>query len=409
MDARGQIADLVSVGRRGPGTDAERRAAQHLCRRLEALGREADAEPIWIRPSWPIVHTALALMGIVASVISTGEPVVAAIVAGVALAAAVADVGGRMPSPARLLTGRRASQNVVSRERGGRPGTLVLVAHHDAGRSGIAFGRIAEVGAALGRRLRRPIGPFGPVVWSLALVLACCVLRAAGIEATALAAVQFAATVVLIAAVALFADIALSDPVPGASDNASGVATVLRLAERYGGDLDHFDVWVLLPGAEEALGEGMRHWMKKHRRSLDPTRTVFVNVDTVGAGTVRFSRREGPLVTARMHPRLVALCDQIAAEDAGEGRYGARPVVMRGVTDALAARRRRFPAVTISCRDENDRPPQLHRVTDTPEHLDAAALERAYGFCSELIELIDEQIGPDVAAAVSAPEAFRPA
>jgi Zn-dependent M28 family amino/carboxypeptidase len=203
--------------------------------------------------------------------------------------------------------------------------------------------------------------------------------------------------VVLILAIPAFADIALSSIVPGASDNASGVATALRLAERYGGDLEHFDVWVLLTGGEEAFGEGMREWMRRHRRALDSTRTVFLNIDTVGSGTVRYTRREGALVPTRHHPRLLELCRQIAEEDADEGRYGARPVTGRGLADSLAARRAGFPAITISCRAPSDHAPNLHRHTDVPAAVEDAALDRAFRFCSELIELIDEEIGPDVA------------
>ena len=52
--------------------------------------------------------------------------------------------------------------------------------------------------------------------------------------------------------------------------------------------------------------------------------------------------------------------------------------------------------MTVSCRDANDHPANLHRETDTPAHVDDDALERAFGFCSELIELIDERVGPDL-------------
>jgi hypothetical protein len=36
--------------------------------------------------------------------------------------------------------------------------------------------------------------------------------------------------------------------------------------------------------------------------------------------------------------------------------------------------------------------------------VDHQALERAYGFCSELIELIDEEIGPDLPEAAELSE-----
>jgi hypothetical protein len=396
IDARQEIEDLVAFKGRAPGTDVERRTAQHLRHRLEALGREVEVQTSWIRPAWALAHTAYALLGVVASVISTAEPTVAAIVAGVAIVLLVADIGGRVHL-GRRLTGRRASQNVLSREDGGRPGTLVLVAHYDSASTGFVHGAPARALAWVGRRLHRPIGAFELMLAALVVVLACSVLRAAEVESIALSAVQFVATVGLIFAVTFLADIALSGASPGASDNASGVATVLRLAERYGDDLDHFDVWVLLTGGEEALAEGMRAWMRRHRRELDPTATIFLNVDTVGSGTVRYTRRIGPLLSASTHPRLVGLCRRLAAEDAEHGRYGVRPIVLRGVDDALAARRARFPAMSISCRGDDDRPEHVHRETDTPDRIDDAALARAFGFCSELIELIDEEIGPDVA------------
>src|SRR4051794_8036595 len=124
IDTREEIEDLVAFEERGPGTDAERRAAQHLRSRLVEMGREAVAEPTWIRPNWPLAHTADALFGIVGSLVATTAATGGAIVAAVALVAALADLGGRVHS-GRLFTGRRGSQNVVSREDGGRPGALV--------------------------------------------------------------------------------------------------------------------------------------------------------------------------------------------------------------------------------------------------------------------------------------------
>jgi hypothetical protein len=286
---------------------------------------------------------------------------------------------------ARRLTPRRASQNVVSREDGGRPGTLVLVAHYDAGRSGAVFGwRLAE-------------RAFEVLFWSIVVVLACSALRLAGLDATPLTLVQFAATVGLIVAIPLLADVGLSSVVPGANDNASGVATVLRLAERYGGDLDHFDVWVVLTGAEEGMELGMRAWLRSHRRRLHRDRTAVVCVDQVGAGTVRYARREGYVLPNSHNASLIRLCDQIAEEDAADdARYGARPHTARFATDAFAARVAGFPAVSVSCLGARDVAPHHPRVSDTVENVDGDALERAFGFCSELIELIDERIGPEL-------------
>jgi hypothetical protein len=384
VDPLPEIESLVEHAGRAPGSDAERRAARRLEARLRDMGRHAAVEPIEVRPSFTLTHLLHAAVAIVASVLSVSAPFPATALLLVTAASAYGDLTGRFQL-ARRLTPRRASQNVVSREDGGRPGTLVLVAHYDAGRGGAAFGwRAAE-------------GAFQGFFAAIAVALLCAALRLVGVDATPLTAVQFAATVALIVSVPVLADIGLSGVVPGANDNASGVVTALRLAERYGGDLDHFDVWVVLTGAEEGMELGMRAWLRKHRRRLAHKTTAFLCVDEVGAGSVRYARREGYLVPVAQNRQLLELCDQIAEEDAAdEGRYGARAYTARRATDAHAARVAGYPAVSVSCLDERDAAPHHHRESDTVENVDLDALDRAFRFCSELIELIDERIGPEL-------------
>jgi hypothetical protein len=397
LDPLRDIEALLAHGARGPGTDAERRAAHHLEKRLRELGRGARIEPIQVRPSHALTHLIHAVAAIVGSVLSVSAPLAGAIVLLVTAASAFGDLTGSFHL-ARRLTRSRASQNVVSPEDGGLPGTLVLVAHYDAARTGAPFGpRVSERLATLGRLVRRPIGRFEPFFWSIVVVFACAVLRLAGIDATPLTVIQFLATVVLIVSVPLLVDVALAETVSGANDNASGVATVLRLADRYGGDLDHFDVWVLFTGAEEGMELGMRAWLRAHKRELDSERTAFLCVDQVGRGTIRYARREGYVIAQPQHADLLELCDQIADEDSdGEGRYRARSYVSRSATDAHAARVAGFPAVSISCLGALDYAPHHHLPSDTVENLDESALDRAFRFCSELIELIDERLGPEL-------------
>jgi len=388
-----EIENLVAHEGRWPGTDAERRAANHLATRLEDLDRDAVVEPTSVRPNYALTHMAHALLAVVASVVSVEAPRIGLGLALLAVVSTLGDLTGRLYL-IRRLTSRRASQNVISREDGGKPGTLILVAHYDAARTGTVFNpRLLRSGAALGRRLHRSLGAFELMFWPMALVALCIGLRAAGVEAEALSIVQFVPTAALIVAVALLAELALGPIVPGASDNASGVATVLDLADEYGGTLEHFDLWVLLPGAEEGLLLGMREWMKAHRKELDPRTTIFLNVDTVGHGSVRWMRKEGFIVARRYHPTLVGFCKEIGDED---DAYGARPYVSRFASDALAARTRGFPAVTITCLDEVDYPPHYHQPTDTPDRIDAAALGSAREFCAELIETIDDRVGPEL-------------
>ncbi len=395
MEAQREIEALVGFEGRIAGSDAERRAADHLAGRLRDLGRNADIEPISVHSNYALTHLIHAVLAIAGSLVAVGSPLIGALIAAFALLSTVGDLTGNL-FLIRRLTGRRASQNVVSRENGDKPSTLILVAHYDAARGGSIFSRqLAERRATLAKRLRLPIGLGGGFALAVLLILLCAIVRILGLDSVVVSVAQFVPTALLVLAVPLLADLQLSPPSPGAGDNASGVATALRLAESRGGDLHHLDLWVLLTGAEEPMALGMREWLRRHRAELPRDRTVFVNLDKVAAGTVRYTTKEGVVLAAATDPELVAMCEEIGAEDGEEGRYGARPLVARGTSDALPARARGYRSITISCLGALDYQPNQHQPMDTPDRVDADALERAFGFSSALIERIDERLGAE--------------
>ena len=395
IDPEREIQELVDFDGRWPGTDAERRAAVHLKEKLERLGRGVEIEPIQIRPNWPVAYALIAVAAVVGSVISVKVELLGVVLLLLATVAAFAELTLTFLA-ARVLTGRRASQNVLSREQSDKPGTLVLMAHYDAARTGAVFSRRSlERTATLQKLIKRPIGPFAPFVWSIVVALVCALARFAGLHGLVLTIVQFIPTVLLIVSVPLLIDIALSGVVPGANDNASGVATVLKLAERYGGALDNFDLWVLFPGAEEGLVLGSRAWIKRHKDELDARNTVFVNVDSVGHGTVRWVKKEGFVFPLSYHPELLTLCEEIGEQQESE----TRGVVLRTLTDGYSMRSAGFPAVSIVCLNAMDYVPTFHQHDDVPENVDPKALERAFGFCCELVEAIDARVGPDLVRA----------
>ena len=392
MDLPAEIDALVGVGRRAPGSDAERRAAAHLEGRLKELGRDVEVESIEVWPNWPLAYAILAALAIVGSVLSVSVPALGAALALLAALLTFLDAGVLLPTLRRPL-GRRASQNVVSWGDRDKPGLLLLVAHYDAGRGGLALSQKAEERrATFGQLIRRPIGALEPLLWAELAVLVCCLLRLPGLGGILLTVVQFIPTVLLIVAVALLLDIALSGTKAGENDNATGAALALRLAERFGdGRLDHFDVHVLLTGGQKAIAAGSRAFLKRHKRELGRERTVILNIDAVGSGTVRYTSREGPLVAIGSHPQLVELCNAIAEDDQEEQTLGARSIVNRAPSDGYAARSAGLPAITITCRG---------RLDYVPARVDEQALERAEGFCAELIRRLDAEVGADLAAPV---------
>jgi hypothetical protein len=396
------VEKLVSFEGRGPGTKAERAAAEYLAGELKAIGRKAEIEPIRVRTAYHLTHALHALLGVVGSVVSVYvEPLGVAIL----LLAAVSmylDLTARLHLLRRLMP-RRPSQNVTSRgSRPEAPARLVLTAHYDAARSGLLFWRWSRPPGRLRRALSRLAGPIDVVFWSIIAVLLLAVARLfIGEESTLFTAIQFVPTVILIGAVMLFVDIALSEVVPGASDNASGVAATLELARRLAEAPpdEHLDVWVVFPGAKEGLMLGMREWMRAHSDELSPRSTFFVNIDTVGQGDVRFVGEEGYVVVSQHYARLVDLCNSIA---------NGKPHRLRFGTDGLIPLTRGFAAITICCTDEHGRLPNYHRHSDTPDRIDPQAIERAVRFAEKLVRRIDAELVPSIFPTLARREELPP-
>jgi peptidase M28-like protein len=390
------IRELCSFEDRLAGTDAERRAANRLATRLRDGGRRAEIEPTYVHPRYGLVHATHCALGFAGSLLAIVQPVIGF---AIVLATAVSmylDLNYRVYLVRRLFF-RRASQNVVSPgQRPDAPARVFLCAHYDAARTGAAFDpkRVAR-GARLAARLSLPIGPFRILFWSLAILLPILGARMAGIDSGLISLLQLFPTLILLVGAFLLTDIELSGVVPGANDNASGVATVLSLADELGANPPaHLDVWVLLTGAEECLQEGMRSFVRAHRGDLDRQTTYFVNVDTVGHGNVRFEAGAGWVVTYRLNRRLVELCNAIATADREDSnRYLARPLVHGIAGDSMPPRIAGFPATAISCRNDLNYVPGYHTPHDTPEHVDPAALDRAHGFALELVRALDRDVG----------------
>ena len=186
----------------------------------------------------------------------------------------------------------------------------------------------------------------------------------------------------MLVALALLIDIALSEIVPGACDNASAVAAVLSVAEELDADPPaNLDVWVILPGAEECNAEGMACYMRAHRGEIDRERTFFVNLDSVSYGDVHYQRSEGAIVNQAMDRRLVELCEEIAeAQRSAAGDDPGTPPA-RSATPSTPTPCPRSSAASgrsrSSAPSDGVGPPYYHTPEDTPAKVDGEALTRA--------------------------------
>jgi hypothetical protein len=359
-----------------------------------------------VRPDYPLTYVLHILLALAGSAVSARRPKLGVTALALALASAFGDSSARF-HVLRRLTQRAVTHNVLSRDPAdGKPGTLVLLAHYDAAKTGRLFDPEAlERRVRLGRRLGVNIGLFEPFTWSLVGLLALALLRTAGVRGRAVIAAQIPLALILAAHIPLLLEIRGSDAVPGAADNAAGVATVLRLAERRGGRLRHYDVWVLFTGAEEGLTLGVREWLRAHKHELDPRRTIFLNIDEAGYGTVRYAVSEPRALADADAPKLIDLCNEVRDRDPGAD---AQPMPTLALADAGVAAQHGYRAIRIACLPQPTFAPEYHRPTDTPDRLQPEALERAFDFCSQLIARIDSRLGAHVSGPERSPHGSPP-
>lgn len=405
MDAaarRELIKGLCAFEHRGPGSDAERRAANWLAEQLRGLGRRARIEPIHVHPEYSLVLALHLLLVLAGSLVALPLPAVGFAMILFAATSLYLDQNTRLYLLRRLFF-RRASQNVISP--GGNPEAplrVVLTAHYDAAKTGFVFGpRSHATASRIPESMRMLLGPVRILFWgAIVPLLLISALRMAGIGDTSLGAIQLIPTVIALVGIALCLDIALSEVVPGACDNASGVAAVLAVADELGADPpENLDLWVILPGGEECNAEGMAAHLRARRRRSEQGRTVFVNLDSVSYGAPHYVTAEGAIVSYPMDSRLLELCGSLEIDGNPPG-----PIRVPLHTDALPARARGLPAVSIVGARDGLGAPYYHTPDDTPEKVDAVALSTAVELAVALVRAIDRDLdAASTEAAVAVP------
>ena len=393
MPAAETIASLTAFDRRGPGTDAERRAALWLRDQLGAGGRSALLEPFWCRPNWALAHAWHALLGLAGGLVAVSDPTLGGLIVLAAVISVLADVTiGR--SPGRRLTPERASQNVVSRRDPPQHGhvRLILTANYDAGRMGLVYREVPRRIAAWVHRATGGRAP-GWLAWLMLAfwwLLVIAVARYHGAHGTAIGLLQLPPTIGLVLAVALLLELASAPPGPAAADNAGGVAATIALARALDASApSRLEVEVVLPGAGEGGGIGLRRHLRSRRRELTAENAIVLGIAACGAGSPRWWHSDGALIPLAYHRRLRELCAGIAR---AEPELGVAPHRGRGATPALPARIAGIPAIAIGCLDERGLVTRSHQPADTASALDSAAVDATVELALMLVDAIDAEV-----------------
>jgi Zn-dependent M28 family amino/carboxypeptidase len=203
---------------------------------------------------------------------------------------------------------------------------------------------------------------------------------------------------VLWLALASYVDIATNRTVPGANDNATGVAALLALARGFAADpLPHTEIILLATGCEESGMGGMAAWLRRWKGS-EPRRwkgsdpagrpvTPFVlSLDTLGSGTPIVCEAEATLFPHAYRPEDLDLAN------AGARRAGVEAPERWRVgawTDAVLARFAGLPALSLLSVGPDGVYTNWHLPTDTPDRVDFGCLEHCTRIARGIAEEID--------------------
>lgn len=356
---------------RGASTKSERAAAEYIRDRFASLTPDVELDDFYAIESPWLLFASYYAESIVIALLATWQAWLAFIYGFVVFLFYLAEYSGY-----RLLGNllpQYETQNVIARVHALKPACLVVVtAHYDTPRDHLL--RRPHVA-----RWLRPAHLL--IVSSMLLLLACCLVKEAGVfESWAVRpdlTVQWLCLTVLVLAAFIVGSCELSnDYLRGASDNASGVAVLLELANRIQqAPIEHADVWFVATGSKETWLSGMRHFLNAHR--LDKSNTYIINLDEVGMGELRYLTAEGLLHTFRSDPGLTE-----AAETASHA-IPAKPMAHRGLpTDAYLALVRGYKAIGITAQGGRT---DFDVDGDRPGEIDYTTVSRAADFAEQVI------------------------
>ncbi len=380
---RADVAALSQM-RRSSARAGERASAEWLLSRLRELGvADTRIEPYRYQASYALAHGIHNVAGLAASALGGAR--------GAALAAATLcsyelEVSGARQWLRRLL-GSGEGANVIARvpAAGRARASLVLVAHHDAANTGLIWSpRVVAAGGA--RHLRRHrVDPFmAQLELALALAGVGCLLPRRSRATRALAAA------ILGLATLADADVARSETVPGACDNASGVAVCIDLLRALvAAPLPDIDVLVAFTGSEEAGMGGMAAFLQRHGGSLERMPAFVLGLDTLGAGRPIVCSAEGAMREQRYHERDIALVEEGAAIAAAGAPQRWR---IGAWTDPILAVHRGLPCASVLSIGPGYFP-NYHHPTDTVERVRWGCVLACARIAAGTIEAFRRRIG----------------
>lgn len=363
-----------SLLHRSAQTHFERRAAEHIRDRFRENTPDVEVDDFHAIENPAYLFGSYFGEFVVVGILAFGWPLFAMVYGAGVLIAFLAEFHG-IQLFGRLLP-EYETQNVIARFLSLRPKRLIIVtAHYDSGGASPLSDPQAVPWLRTGLRV---------LLGAMVVVLATCGAEAwadyQGASAPWLPYLRWAAIAVLATGAAfLFYSSRQVEDIRGANGNASGVAALLQLAERFKGHgVDGADVWLAATGSHEAWMSGARRLLKQAK--ADKRRIYVLNIESVGAGALHYTVREGLLGAAKCGKELTAT----AAACAGD--FGAAPATMQAVpTGAHLPLALGLEAMSIIGLNEDGIPANWNQITDRIMEIDDINIVHAADFAEAVV------------------------
>jgi hypothetical protein len=381
MAVRQHIEALCKWPHRGSTTEFERQAAEYLVGQMKAIGLDARLEQFSSHTSFSWTYLIIYGGLFIGGYIGWNHPFLGILLCALMLVLFYGECTSKWKALADLLP-KRPSQNVLGIiPNRGAAKKVVLVAHYDSSKSGLSF-HPSTVGT-----FRQS---FIISVVMMLLLLEILVIRSFYGGGSLLRVLWVISLAYLLLPIILLLHRELfGQYVQGASDNASGVAAMLAVAEGLAKvPPKNLEVWCLATGCEEVNLMGMTAFLQAHQYELDSKTTYFINFDNLGSGSLRFVTAEGMLTVFPSAPELVAAAEKLSQTQIFKD---IQPHVYKLATlDALVASSRGYKTISLMALDNRNGIPHWHWPTDVLKNIDFTVAEKAAVFARTIVEKIND-------------------
>lgn len=377
------VGELCIFKHRASATKNEHKAAEHIHQIMRSIGLVSKIEPFKSqqRMTWELIT----IMGffILEVALYFYLPWLAAIAGAIGLIL----FWGYFTTafkPLGWLFRFATSHNVLAKLiNSNAPYKVIFTAHYDTARSGPLW----NPKTVANFRLNFLLG-----VWVLVLLQLLVILNLFSIHPLVLKLLVVISGIYVLGNIAVLLYSGLKgELVPGASDNATGVATMLDIAARLKDlTIPEIEFWFVATGSEEVGAIGMSEFLEQHANELDRGKTYFINLDNLGGGQLHYFTGEGMLNFYRFSDDLLLVAEKSALASPFRGITPAK--YRLAYTDAIVPARRGYHSLLLLSWDDRGLIPNWHWPSDTIENVDFALPELASNFVLELLSNLQEML-----------------